>query len=171
MINNLTNGKHTVRVYSQDGNGKELSNAVEFTVDSSYNPPELLILSPQNQTHATTELPLTYACVEKIVFAHYTLDNGSCVTLTGNTTLTGLTNGTHMIKITAWTERDHAIQTMNFSVNINSELDNTFGTDNLVPTLTVVTAGSVAGAAAVLFFLRVHFKKRKHPANSDTPHD
>jgi hypothetical protein len=34
MLNNLGEGKHTLRVYSHDANGNEMSGSVEFTVDT-----------------------------------------------------------------------------------------------------------------------------------------
>jgi len=34
MLNNLGEGKHTLRIYSHDANGNEMSGSVEFTVDT-----------------------------------------------------------------------------------------------------------------------------------------
>jgi hypothetical protein len=60
VLDNLAEGNHTLKVYSQDTAGREMSASVEFTVDTGYRYPEVLILSPQNKTYVTAELPLTY---------------------------------------------------------------------------------------------------------------
>jgi hypothetical protein len=40
MLNNLSEGNHTLRVYSQDATGKEMSGLVEFTIDTHHIIPE-----------------------------------------------------------------------------------------------------------------------------------
>lgn len=162
LLENLSEGNHTLRVYSQDVAGKEMSSSVEFTVDTHYKYPEILILSPQNKTYATTELPLTFTSDEKIVSAHYMLDNkvGGNASLTGNTTLTGLSNGTHTITVTVWTERGHASQTTYFSINSENDTENASTTNNAIPTVPVAAA-SVVTIAVVGAGLLVYFRKRK----------
>jgi hypothetical protein len=108
-MDNLADDKHTLIVYAHYANGKQMSRSREFTVDTHYKPytPELVILSPQNQTYTTTEVPLIWACNEQKIMADYTLDLLSHIPLyayftlseheapPGNTTLTDLSNGTH----------------------------------------------------------------------------
>ena len=60
-------------------------------------PPILTILSPQSTTYFTTNVPLTYTVDEPISWIGYNLDSQGNITVTGNTTLTGLSNGSHYI--------------------------------------------------------------------------
>ena len=165
-MDNLADGKHTLMVYAHYANGKEMSRSREFTVDTNYKPykPELVILSPQNQTYITAEVPLTFGVNEPILHAHYMLDRhdpflflSGETELTGNSTLTGLSNGMHNITITVVTERGSASQTTYFSININDAST----TNNSDPTIPAVVAGSIGATAAVGFGLMVYFKKRK----------
>ena len=53
VLENLAEGNHTLKVYSQDAAGKEMSSSVKFTINTQYKYPEIVILSPQNKTYAT----------------------------------------------------------------------------------------------------------------------
>ena len=64
-------------------------------------PPVISILSPQNTTYTTTSVPLTFTVSEAISWIGYTLDGQANMTITGNTTLTGLSDGTHSLIVYA----------------------------------------------------------------------
>ena len=159
ILGNLAEGNHTLRVFSQDADGKEMSSSVEFTINTQYRYPEVPILSPQNKTYTTTEVPLTWICDEQIVSADYILDPplyGS-TTLPGNTTLTGLSNGTHTITVYVFTERGQAnSQTVHFTVSPEVQQQT-----EPFPTA-LVTIVSVASLSVVGIGVLVYFKKRKH---------
>jgi hypothetical protein len=159
ILDNLAEGNHTLKVYSQDAAGKEMSSSVEFTIDTHYKYPEIVILSPQNKTYAATEVPLVFTCDEQIVSADYILDPplyGSA-TLPGNTTLTGLSNGTHTITVYVFTERGQAnSQTVQFTVSPEVQQQT-----EPFPTA-LVTIVSVASLSVVGIGVLVYFKKRKH---------
>jgi hypothetical protein len=159
VLENLAEGNHTLKVYSQDAAGKEMSFSVEFTIDTQYRYPEVLILSPQNKTYTTTEVPLIWTCDEQIVSADYILDPllyGS-TTLPGNITLTGLSNGTHIITVYVFTERGQAnSQTVHFTVSPETQLQ-------LEPfPIALATVASVVIVVVLVVGLLVYFKKRKH---------
>lgn len=158
FLENLAEGNHTLKVFSQDANGKEMSSSVKFTINTQYRYPEVLILSPQNKTYTITEVPLTWTCDERIVSADYILDPplyGS-ITLPGNTTLTGLSNGTHTITIIAFTERGQAnSQTIHFTVSPEVQQQT-----EPFPTAPVVAA-SMAVAAVVAVAAMIYLKKRE----------
>ena len=59
------------------------------------------ILSPENKTYYTTSIPLNFIIDEKMSWIAYSLDNKPNVTITGNTTLTGLAYDSHKIIIYA----------------------------------------------------------------------
>jgi len=94
----LSNGYHNIVVYANDtfgnmGNSKK----IYFTVDIT--PPQLKILSPENQTYVTSSVSLTFTVSEPTSWIGYSLDNQANVTITGNTTLTGLVNGCHNVVV------------------------------------------------------------------------
>jgi len=58
-MDNLSEGQHTLIVYSHAADGKEMSRAVEFTVDYDYVPPENPFGLPNNFFNGTATLPPT----------------------------------------------------------------------------------------------------------------
>ena len=160
-MDNLADGKHTFNVYAHYSTGKEMSTSTEFTVNTQYKPPELVILSPQNQTYTTTEVPLTFTITEPLTFAHCVVDKklalNESMFLSGNTTLTGLSNGSHTVRLTVGTEKGIMSQTTYFTININDP-----STNNPDPTIPAVVAGSIGATSAVGFGIVVYFKKRKN---------
>jgi hypothetical protein len=170
ILDNLAEGNHTLKVYSQDAAGKEMSSSVEFTINTQYRYPEVLILSPQNKTYTTTEVPLTWACDEQKIVADYTLDLWSQAplyayftlsgnaSLPGNTTLTGLSNGTHTLTVNVITERGSASQTVHFTISLETQLQPE-------PFPTTLIIASIASVAVIGVGLLVYFKKRKSGQN------
>lgn len=166
ILDNLAEGNHTLKVYSQDAAGKEMSSSVEFTINTQYRYPEVLILSPQNKTYTTTEVPLTWACDEQKIVADYTLDLWSQAplyayftlsgnaSLPGNTTLTGLSNGTHTLTVNVITERGSASKTVHFTVSLETQLQpEPFPT---VPVAAASVTAAVVVVAGLLLLLRKH---------------
>jgi len=157
ILYDLAEGNHILRVYAQDASGGEMFSSVEFTINTQYRYPEALILSPQNTTYTTTEAPLTWTCDEQIVSADYWLDEplyGS-TTLSGNTTLTGLLNGTHTITVHVFTKRGQATsQTVHFTVSPETQLQ-----PKAFPTIWVVV--TVVPAAVASAGLLIYFRKHK----------
>ena len=162
ILDNLAEGNHTLKVYSQDADGKEMSSSVKFTINTQYRYPEVLILSPQNKTYTTTEVPLTWTCDEQIVSADYILDPplyGSTA-LSGNTTLTGLSNGTHTITVYVFTERGQAnSQTVHFTVSPEVQQQT-----EPFPTAVVVAVCGISAVVVTVAGLWVYFKKREPEA-------
>ncbi|MGB9671560.1 MAG: PKD domain-containing protein, partial [Candidatus Norongarragalinales archaeon] len=64
-------------------------------------PPEISIISPQNITYTTTSVPLTFTVNEPVSWIGYSLDEQANVTITGNTTLINLAEGSHSIVVYA----------------------------------------------------------------------
>jgi len=103
-LTGLSDEVHTIIVYANDTAGKMGSSSkVYFTIDTT--PPVITILSPQNKTYHATSVPLTFTVNELTSWTGYSLDNQANETITGNTTLTSLTNDSHNIIVYA---RDHA---------------------------------------------------------------
>ncbi len=159
-MDNLIEGSHTLIVYSHAVDGKEMSKSREFTVDTNYEPwkpPELLLLSPLNQTYNTNELPLTFAVNETVQSASYVLDNkgNSSLSLMGNSTLTGLSEGRHKLTVTVWTEKGLVSQSIFFTV-----VQETNTQQQPLQSALSVAVVSVA-VATVVAAVVVYLKKRK----------
>ena len=92
----LTYGTHNVVVYADDIAGNTgTSRMTYFTVDT--HSPTIFLLSPRNQIYNTTSIPLTFIVNEKTRWTGYSVDDRRNVTVLGNATLTGLSDGTHSI--------------------------------------------------------------------------
>jgi hypothetical protein len=162
ILENLTEGNHTLKVYSQDAEGNEMSSSIEFTVDTHYKYPEVVILSPQNTTYASSDVPLTFTVDRRIVSADYILEGeGGHISVSGNTTLTGLSNGTHTITVYIFAEGGQGFveqgTSLTISFTVSPELQKQ---TEPFPTLLVI-AVIIAVVAVVAVGLLACFKKHK----------
>ena len=163
ILGNLADGNHTLTVYAHYADGKEMSRSRDFTVDTHYKYPMAVILSPENKTYATTEVPLIWTCDEEILSANYFLDEPlyGAITLSGNTTLAGLTNGTHTITVYVFTERGQAnSQTVHFTVSPEVQQQ----TEPFPTTFVAAICG--ASVAIIGIGLLLYFNKRDRGRNS-----
>ncbi len=137
------------------------TDTVYFTIDSGAGttepappadsvPPVISNISVDNMTYTSTEIPLNFTVNENITSAAYSLDGEDNVTISGNTTLTGLAAGTHNLTVYAWDTAGNigASQTVNFTVT------------NETSTAVVVTA-SAASAVVVAIVVMGYFKKHR----------
>jgi len=60
-------------------------------------PPTISIVSPENKTYSANTVPLTLTVDEATSWIGYSLDGQANITITGNTTLTELSDGTHSL--------------------------------------------------------------------------
>jgi hypothetical protein len=63
--------------------------------------PTIRILSPENKTYAVDDCPLSFILNENVSLIQYSLDDQENRTITGNTTLTDLTQGIHSVSVYA----------------------------------------------------------------------
>ena len=117
-----------------------------FTIDTTA--PKVLILSVDNRTYNTPDVPLNFTSNEPLLHTSYSLDDKENVTITGNATLTELSNGEHSIVVYATDEAGNtASQTIYFNIA------------EPFPTLTVVLVSIAIVMVAV--GILVYFKRRK----------
>jgi hypothetical protein len=160
-LTNLTDGVHALKVYAYaSGWVIEMhglweyevpinsSSTVYFNVDA--NPPKITILPFENKTQGILDIPLIFTLNEPTSKISYSLDGQDNVTVSGNTTLTDLSNGKHSVTVYAIDTAGHTgvSETVYFSVKVP------------FPT-TLVIAASVTAIAVVAAGLLVYFKKRK----------
>jgi hypothetical protein len=111
-LTHLSEGVHVLRVQVtvfyedirdtsiQSWSPPGLSEAVSFTVNAAV--PRVSILSlKQLKTYNATTLPLEFAVSEPAASLSYSLDGGASVSIAGNTSLSGLSEGTHTVVVEA----------------------------------------------------------------------
>jgi len=102
----LSDGIHWVTVnaygefhtYFGDSNGSFFG-IVYFTVDTT--PPRISIRAPLDRTYNATDVPLNFIVREPVSWMGYSLDGQANVTITGNTTLSELSYGSHNLTVYA----------------------------------------------------------------------
>ncbi|MDD3792125.1 MAG: kelch repeat-containing protein [Candidatus Bathyarchaeota archaeon] len=100
QLSGLTHGPHHITVYANDTSGNmAVSETVHFSVDLIG--PEIMILSPKNQSYDTTDMQLTFTINEPVTYLAYILDDQEIVPIVGNVTLVALSNGAHRLTIYA----------------------------------------------------------------------
>jgi hypothetical protein len=124
------------------------SSLVKFSVDTT--PPVVSVLPVENITCYPPEVQLNFTVNEKSSHMFYSLDGQDRVTISGNTTLSGLPNGAHNVTLYATDESGNTgvSETIYFSVN----------TPDPFPTVPVAAAAVVVAASVSVVAI---FKKRK----------
>jgi len=124
------------------------SASVTFFVDSS---PKINVLSPCTQNYTSADVALNFILSEPVDYLSYSLDGKDNVTITGNTTLSGLTSGVHSVTVYACDAAGNmgVSEMVFFTVNVGSE---PFFQQNLV-VLGVAILGLSIVTVAVLGFL------------------
>jgi len=126
------------------------------TPDPSYVPPtdstapEIAVLSPENRTYYTTDIPLNFTVDEPSSWMRYKLDAKTVDEITGNTTLTGLSYGAHNLTVYVTDQYGNTgfSETVYFSVAKEPEP---------IPTTWIIvgaTAIVATGGAALVYFVK-----------------
>ncbi len=122
----LSQGQHHVTVYSNDTLGNMNSETVYFTIDLTH--ASITVFSPENTVYSTSSVELKYSIfdVSMITSINYSLDGGSNITLTENTTLYSLSNGSHTLMLHVKDEAGYvATSTIAFNIDIITVSNNT----------------------------------------------
>jgi hypothetical protein len=166
-LTNLEDGVHSLKVYAfATGWVIEIhslweyevpinssSDAVYFTVDAT--PPTILVLPVENKTYGTSEIPLNFTLNEPTSQITYSLDGQANVTITGNTTLTGLSDGVHSVTVYATDNAGNIGASKTIIFNVEAP--------ELFP-VAPVAAASVVTVAVVGVGLLVLLRKRHREA-------
>ena len=160
-LTNIPDGNHSI-IVAATGIGSEYyifnwylfhtsgRATVNFTIDST--PPNVTLLSLENKTYEVSDMALNFTVNEQASHMAYSLDGNETVTIAGNTTLTGLSDGVHSIKVYATDEAGNigASETLYFSVEVPK------------PFPTPLVIATMASVAVVLVSVLIYFKKRNH---------
>jgi len=123
------------------------SSSVSFTVDVA---PSFSTLSLENKTYDISDVPLIFTLSEPVSQLTYSIDGKENVTISGNTTLTGLANGDHNITLYAKDE------------NGNTGVSETIYFNVEVPFPTTMVIAPIALTTVIGVGLLVYFKRCKH---------
>jgi hypothetical protein len=165
----LQEGWHNITLYAADAdynNGaSETVHFSKFAVDTV--PLNVKVNSIQNTTYTTQDLPLAFTLDKAVSWIAYSLDGQVNITISQNTTLTGLTKGEHTLTVYAQDTIGliEASNCINFVVvdapiGLPDKDEPATSTAEPFPT-TLVAAASMGSLAVIGVGLLVHFKKRK----------
>jgi len=119
-------------------------------------PPAVAVVSPESKTYDASSVSLVLTVNKPVVWMGYSLDGQDNVTITSNTTLSGLSNGLHNVTVYARDEFENtgASETITFSV------------ETPFPTTWIIAAAAIAitgGSAFAIYY----FKKPKRNSNNN----
>jgi hypothetical protein len=145
-LQGLSEGSHLINITINPIFDSPRDYQVYFTV---YDTLSVTIHSPQNKTYNANSLSLNFTVNQPTSWMGYGLDGQDNVTVTGNTTLSGLTSGAHSITVYAKDELENtcASETINFT------------TEEPFPTTLLAAIAVIAVFSGI--GLVVYFKKLK----------
>lgn len=156
VLVNLTESSHKLTAYSTDSAGLHINTTTAFTVDTSYEYPKMVVLSPQNKTYTTEDIPM-------VVFVNGNISEGFVYLDAypypnqnfpiGNMTLPELKDGDYKLYFSATTERGQTTETIAFSVNTH------FFYSNQPIIITLFILAMLLTVIARLIYKRVKGKK------------
>jgi hypothetical protein len=114
-------------------------------------PPNILIEMPLNQTYSNSSASLTFFVDKPVNWTSYSLDRQQNITISGNTTLTGLSNGVHTVTVYA----NDTYGNMGSSETVYFTISDPFP-------IALIASVSAASVAIIGVSLIIYFKKRKH---------
>ena len=149
---------HTYAFYSiardNVGNIEEAPTEPDVTITIDTTPPTISVISPENKTYTVNDVPLTFTVSESISWVGYSLDGQMNATISGNTTIVGLSDGTHTIKVYANDTAGNtgASEIIYFSIETQAE-----------PPQMWIIGLAVAAIAVATATITVFWRKRKQP--------
>jgi hypothetical protein len=162
-LDNLSDGNHTLKVYSLDAKGAVMSDTRTFTVDRNFKLPAISIISPLNQSYSKNEIPLTYtidAQTTQIKWAYFTLDSIESDSymahnFNGNITLSNLADGSHSIKLEVLTEKGISKQITYFNIDTTAQAGNALTLNNQTNIIVIgIVAITIVAVPVVLIYSR-----------------
>jgi len=131
------------------------------TPDPSYVPPdtaapEIAVASPQNKTYYTTDVALNFTVNEPVSSMRYELD-GESFEVSENTTLTGLSYGSHNVAVYATDTSGNTgvSETMSFTI---AEEPKPFPT---IMVAVILFSMAIVGAGLLVYYVKFKKQQRK----------
>jgi hypothetical protein len=164
ILSDLSDGTHTVTVYQ----GRQWTGfgarydilgfaSVSFSIDTKA--PNITIVKNQSSYNTSQAVPIEFMTNEPPSWMGYSLNNQANVTITGNTTVTGLTVGSHSLRVFANDSAGNMGMSNSNNFNITAPVEETlnFSLNQASLTAIVIVIVIVAVTSVSLFF----FKRRK----------
>ena len=150
----LSDGRHTLKVYSVFTDILPVSSTVNFTVDTTA--PNVSIISLQNKEYNSSDVSLDFTVNETTSLITYILDK-KVYTIDRNTTLTGLQDGDHKIIVYATDEAGNAgaSETIEFNVKVPIPRQTVLA---IIPPVAIVLIGGLS--------LLIYYRKRNQSATN-----
>ncbi len=150
----ISDGLHTLKVYSVFSDVLAVYSTVNFTVDTTA--PTITILSLQNKVYNSSNIPLVFTVNEITSRITYILD-GKVYGINGNTTLAGLQNGDHELTVQATDEVGNtgASETVDFNVQVPVPRQMALA---VIPPMAIVLVGGLS--------LLIYYRKRNQSATN-----
>jgi hypothetical protein len=115
----LLDGPHMVAIYANDTAGRTgSSGTVYFSVNTVL--PDIVMIYPENRTYAVNSVPLTFTVDQPTSWIGYSLDGQANVSTGGNTTLVGLSDGTHKLIVYANDTYDRMIASIPIDFTVDT---------------------------------------------------
>jgi hypothetical protein len=111
-----------------------------------------VVLSPENTTYSTINVPLDLIVSQPVSWLGYSLDSQTNVTISGNTTI-NLSQGTHSLTVYGNTTQGVSACSETIFFNVNSP--------ESFPTVPVATVATVSIGTVVTVGALIYWKKRK----------
>ena len=170
-LRNLTEGKHTLKAYSLDTNGEYLTDQITFMVNSSISYPSISIISPQNKTYNTNNIPLTCIVTGEFDSINYGFDFQRVASpLKGNMTFANISEGTHFVKIFGLSTKHYIAgpsKTIFFSINSSETEKNPTLNNQPTISLAIVTVIVVGVGVMVIASLLLYKRFRNNKAKDE----
>jgi hypothetical protein len=162
-LSQLSYGNHNLTVQGETTFNTPFNKGVSFNVDTVN--PTISVLSLTAKTYTKTIIELDFTVSEQVSWIDYTLDGQEAMAITGNTTLTGLSEGSHCIVVYANDTAGNigSSAPIYFSIAKESETQPEPQEPTLFPKTLVVA--SIASVAAIGAGLAIYFKKRNGNKN------
>ncbi|MBE3116411.1 hypothetical protein IMZ68_04330 [Candidatus Bathyarchaeota archaeon] len=102
-ISGIANGAHSLYIHGEttfsqySSSGTPLSLTIYFIVNAAT--PTIQVLSPQQKTYNSIDVPLVFKSNKPLTWAGYSLDQKMVVTSLTSTTITNLFNGVHYLRV------------------------------------------------------------------------
>ena len=127
-------------------------------------PPAVQVISPENTNYTSGNISLAFTVNKQALWMSYSLDRQENITITGNTTLTGLTNGLHNITVYAKDRFENmgASETIYFSVTQPEPTEHEPTEAPLFTTTDLAIIAAVAVTVIIGIGFLAYFKKLQH---------
>jgi hypothetical protein len=122
-------------------------------------PPEVSIISPVNKEYNTSNLSLIFTVDKPVDWTGYSLDGKENVTITSNTTLTGLSGGEHYLTVYANDSFGNTGASQTITFTIPSE---PFPTTWIIAAIAIIATGVAITLGATIY-------RRKRLPSNKTP--